>query len=136
MGPKRRETLAGEQQLRRRVRRSCAEYQHQPDQRVTRQDNTCACFNQCGVDQANIFYQRVTRSSDVSVDWTKQLNICRFIVHGGSPGLKITKIENKVSLRVVQNCNIQLENVFVPDDDRLPGANCFQDLVNVRKIAP
>jgi hypothetical protein len=62
-------------------------------------------------------------------------NICRFIiVHGGSPGLKISKIENKVSLRVVQNCNIQLENVFVPDDDRLLGANCFQDLVDVRKL--
>ena len=73
---------------------------------------------------------------DVSVDWTKHCLICRFIVHGGSPGLKISKIENKVSLRVVQNCNIQLDNVFVPDDDRLPGANSFQDLVDVRnKIA-
>jgi hypothetical protein len=58
--------------------------------------------------------------------------VCRFIVHGGSPGLKISKIENKMSLRVVQNCNIQLDNVFVPDDDRFPGANCFQDLVDVR----
>jgi acyl-CoA oxidase len=59
--------------------------------------------------------------------------VCRFIVHGGSPGLKISKIENKMSLRVVQNCNIQLENVFVPDDDRLPGTYSFQDLVDVRK---
>ncbi|CAD6224502.1 unnamed protein product [Miscanthus lutarioriparius] len=59
----------------------------------------------------------------------------RFIVHGGSPGLKISKIENKVSLRVVQNCNIQLENVFVPDDDRLPGANSFQDLVDALSMA-
>jgi acyl-CoA oxidase len=57
--------------------------------------------------------------------------VCRFIVHGGSPGLKISKIENKMSLRVVQNCNIQLENVF---DNRLPGANSFQDLVDVRKL--
>uniref|UniRef100_A0A0E0LVQ7 Uncharacterized protein n=1 Tax=Oryza punctata TaxID=4537 RepID=A0A0E0LVQ7_ORYPU len=54
---------------------------------------------------------------------------CRFIVDGGSPGLKISKIENKTSLRVVQNCDILLEDVFVPDDDRLPGANSFQDLV-------
>jgi len=48
-----------------------------------------------------------------------------------SSGLKINKIENKVSMRMVQNCDIQLEDVFVPDDDRLPGANSFQDLVDV-----
>lgn len=57
---------------------------------------------------------------------------CRFIVNGGSPGLKISKIENKTSLRVVQNCDILLEDVFVPDDDRLPGAYSFQDLVKVK----
>ena len=56
---------------------------------------------------------------------------CSFIVNGGSSGLKINKIENKVSMRMVQNCDIQLEDVFVPDDDRLPGANSFQDLVDV-----
>uniref|UniRef100_A0A0E0PXJ8 Acyl-CoA oxidase/dehydrogenase middle domain-containing protein n=1 Tax=Oryza rufipogon TaxID=4529 RepID=A0A0E0PXJ8_ORYRU len=52
-----------------------------------------------------------------------------FIVNGGAPGLKISKIDNKMSLRVVQNCDILLEDVFVPDDDRLPGANSFQDPV-------
>jgi hypothetical protein len=41
---------------------------------------------------------------------------CRFIVNGGAPGLKISKIDNKMSLRVVQNCDILLEDVFVPDD--------------------
>ncbi|OEL23974.1 Acyl-coenzyme A oxidase 4, peroxisomal [Dichanthelium oligosanthes] len=59
---------------------------------------------------------------------TNQVN--GFIVNGGRPGLKISKIENKVSMRMVQNCDIELENVFVPEDDRLPGANSFQDLVN------
>ncbi|KAL6594795.1 hypothetical protein ACP70R_048244 [Stipagrostis hirtigluma subsp. patula] len=59
---------------------------------------------------------------------TNQIN--GFIVNGGSPGLKISKIENKVSMRIVQNCDILLEDTFVPDDDRLPGANSFQDLVN------
>ena len=52
-------------------------------------------------------------------------------MNGGSSGLKINKIENKVSMRMVQNCDIQLDDVFVPDDDRLPGANSFQDLVDV-----
>ena len=60
---------------------------------------------------------------------TSNNQINGFIVNGGSPGLKISKIENKTSLRVVQNCDILLEDVFVPDDDRLPGANSFQDLV-------
>ncbi|TVU09032.1 hypothetical protein EJB05_42472, partial [Eragrostis curvula] len=46
------------------------------------------------------------------------------------PGLKIKKIEKKMSMRIVQNCDIQLEDVFVPDEDRLPGCNSFQDLVN------
>lgn len=36
-----------------------------------------------------------------------------------------------MSLRIIQNCDIVLEDVFVPDDDRLSGANNFQDLVNV-----
>ncbi|KAF8652122.1 hypothetical protein HU200_063072 [Digitaria exilis] len=59
---------------------------------------------------------------------TNQVN--GFIVNGGNPGLKISKIENKMSMRLVQNCDIELENVFVPEDDRLPGANSFQDFVN------
>nr|TKW21507.1 hypothetical protein SEVIR_4G123700v2 [Setaria viridis] len=54
---------------------------------------------------------------------TNQVN--GFIVNGGSPGLQISKIENKVSMRMVQNCDIELKNVFVPEDDRLPVA-CFQ----------
>ena len=56
-------------------------------------------------------------------------------MNGGSPGLKTSKIENKVSMRIVQNCDIELENVFVSADDRLPGANSFQDLVNVIDIS-
>ncbi|RCV21680.1 hypothetical protein SETIT_4G156800v2 [Setaria italica] len=48
---------------------------------------------------------------------TNQVN--GFIVNGGSPGLKISKIENKVSMRMVQNCDIELKNVFVPEDDSL-----------------
>uniref|UniRef100_A0A0D3GGB5 Acyl-CoA oxidase/dehydrogenase middle domain-containing protein n=1 Tax=Oryza barthii TaxID=65489 RepID=A0A0D3GGB5_9ORYZ len=65
---------------------------------------------------------------------TNQIN--GFIVNGGAPGLKISKIDNKMSLRVVQNCDILLEDVFVPDDDRLPGANSFQDLVKIYSISP
>lgn len=44
-----------------------------------------------------------------------------------APGLQATKIENKIGLRIVQNGDIVLKRVFVPDDDRLPGINSFQD---------
>lgn len=43
-----------------------------------------------------------------------------------------TKIENKIGLRIVQNGDIQLRKVFVPDEDRLPGVNSFQDTNKVR----
>lgn len=51
----------------------------------------------------------------------------RYIVKKGTPGLKATKIENKIGLRIVQNGDIILNRVFVPDEDRLPGVNSFQD---------
>ncbi|TVU09033.1 hypothetical protein EJB05_42473, partial [Eragrostis curvula] len=45
----------------------------------------------------------------------------QFIVTAGSPGLKIGTIGDKMALRIVQNCDIILEDVFVPDDDRYLG---------------
>jgi acyl-CoA oxidase len=55
----------------------------------------------------------------------------RFIVRKGAPGLKATKIENKIGLRMVQNGDIVFDNVFVPEEDRLPGVNSFQDISKV-----
>lgn len=43
----------------------------------------------------------------------------------GAPGLEITKIENKYSLRMVNNADIKLTNVFVPDNMRLNKATNF-----------
>jgi acyl-CoA oxidase len=60
---------------------------------------------------------------------TKQLN--GFIVKKGAPGLKATKIENKIGLRMVQNGDIILNKVFVPEEDRLTGINSFQDINKV-----
>lgn len=45
----------------------------------------------------------------------------------GAKGLKATKIENKIGLRIVQNGDIVLSDVFVPDEDRLANINSFQD---------
>ena len=50
----------------------------------------------------------------------------------GAPGMTVTKIENKIGLRMVQNGDIVLKKVFVPDEDRLPGVNSFQDTNKVR----
>lgn len=55
------------------------------------------------------------------------LLLCRFIVKKDAPGLKAAKIENKIGLRIVQNGDIVMRKVFVPDGDRLPGVNSFQD---------
>ncbi|KAF7144779.1 hypothetical protein RHSIM_Rhsim04G0127300 [Rhododendron simsii] len=56
---------------------------------------------------------------------TNQINA--FLVMKDAPGLQATKIENKIGLRMVQNGDIVLKRVFVPDEDRLPGINSFQD---------
>ena len=55
----------------------------------------------------------------------------RYIVKKHAPGLSATKIENKIGLRMVQNGDILLKKVFVPDKDRLPGVNSFQDTSKV-----
>lgn len=64
---------------------------------------------------------------------TDQIN--GYIVKKDSPGLTVTKIENKIGLRIVQNGDIVLKKVFVPDDDRLPGVNSFQDTNKVLAVS-
>ncbi|KAI7742104.1 hypothetical protein M8C21_023416 [Ambrosia artemisiifolia] len=64
---------------------------------------------------------------------TNQIN--GFIVKKNAPGLQATKIENKIGLRMVQNGDILLQKVFVPDEDRLPGVNSFQDTSKVLAVS-
>ncbi|KAM2468231.1 hypothetical protein PS1_009950 [Malus domestica] len=64
---------------------------------------------------------------------TNQIN--GFIVKKNAPGLTATKIENKIGLRIVQNGDILLNRVFVPDEERLPGVNSFQDTNNVLAVS-
>jgi hypothetical protein len=51
----------------------------------------------------------------------------RYIVKKDAPGLTVTKIDNKIGLRIVQNGDIVMKKVFVPDEDRIEGVNSFQD---------
>ncbi|UKA64062.1 acyl-CoA dehydrogenase family protein [Arthrobacter sp. FW306-04-A] len=57
-----------------------------------------------------------------------------FMVDTSLPGFKATKIENKISLRTVQNADITLENVVIPDFFKLANANSFRDTNKVLKV--
>lgn len=57
-----------------------------------------------------------------------------FLVDTTLPGFSATKIENKISLRTVQNADIALDNVVVPDFFKLAGANSFRDTNKVLKV--
>jgi glutaryl-CoA dehydrogenase len=57
-----------------------------------------------------------------------------FLVDTSLPGYSATKIEIKISLRTVQNADIALDNVVVPDFFKLAGANSFRDTNKVLKV--
>ncbi|GAA1761387.1 acyl-CoA dehydrogenase family protein [Pseudarthrobacter sulfonivorans] len=57
-----------------------------------------------------------------------------FLVDTALPGFRATKIENKISLRTVQNADIVLDDVVVPDFFKLAGANSFRDANKVLKV--
>jgi glutaryl-CoA dehydrogenase len=57
-----------------------------------------------------------------------------FLVDTALPGFSATRIENKISLRTVQNADITLDNVAVPDFFKLANANSFRDTNKVLKV--
>ncbi|MDV8149401.1 acyl-CoA dehydrogenase family protein [Arthrobacter sp. B10-11] len=57
-----------------------------------------------------------------------------FLVDTRTEGYSAAKIENKISLRTVQNADITLENVVVPDFFKLANANGFKDTNKVLKV--
>ncbi len=57
-----------------------------------------------------------------------------FLVDTKAEGYSATKIENKISLRTVQNADIILDNVVVPDFFKLANANSFRDTNKVLKV--
>jgi len=54
-----------------------------------------------------------------------------FVVEKDNPGYRATKIEGKVSLRMVQNADITLTNCRVSEDARLQNCNSFKDCAKV-----
>ena len=72
--------------------------------------------------------------SDICIIWARDIDdnkVKGFIVPTDTPGYQATKIERKISLRMVQNADITLTDVVVPEDLRLPGARSFADTAAV-----
>ncbi len=75
--------------------------------------------------------------SDVTIVWAKDAadgQVKGFIVPTDTAGYAATKIEGKISLRSVQNADIALENVIVPESNRLQNANSFKDTAKVLRL--
>jgi alkylation response protein AidB-like acyl-CoA dehydrogenase len=75
---------------------------------------------------------------DVSIIWARDLaddQVKGFIVENKStPGFSVEKIENKIALKVVQNGQITMKDVQVPESNRLQGGNSFRDTARVLRM--
>jgi glutaryl-CoA dehydrogenase len=72
--------------------------------------------------------------ADLTVVWARDVEdqqVKGFVVEKDTPGFRTEKIENKIALRVVQNALIALEDVRVPEENRLQQANSFKDTAKV-----
>jgi len=75
--------------------------------------------------------------SDITVIWAKDTadnQVKGFIVPTGTTGYRATKIENKQSLRIVQNADITLTDMRIPESLRLQNANSFRDTAKVLRL--
>jgi glutaryl-CoA dehydrogenase len=57
-----------------------------------------------------------------------------FLVDTASPGFRATRIEGKVALRSVQNADLELEGVRVPEERRLQRIESFRDVATVLRL--
>ena len=75
---------------------------------------------------------------DVSIIWARDLadnQVKGFIVENKTtPGFSVEKIEHKIALKVVQNGQITLKDVRVPEANRLQGGNSFRDTARVLRM--
>ncbi|MGN7202534.1 acyl-CoA dehydrogenase family protein [Arthrobacter sp. SAFR-044] len=69
----------------------------------------------------------------VSIVWARgdDGQVHGYLVPQDSPGYTATKIEGKLALRAIWQAHIRLEDVFVPEDNVLPGARTFKDTARV-----
>lgn len=75
--------------------------------------------------------------ADIVVIWARDTadnQVKGFIVRQPSAGFTATKIERKQSLRAVENADIVLEDVRVPESDRLANIHSFRDVAIVLRL--
>src|SRR6195256_5298918 len=75
---------------------------------------------------------------DISIIWARDLadnQVKGFIVENKTtPGFSVEKIEHKIALKVVQNGQITLKDVRVPEAQRLQAGNSFRDTARVLRM--
>ena len=75
---------------------------------------------------------------DLSIIWARDLadnQVKGFIVENKTtPGFSVEKMEHKIALKVVQNGQITLTDVRVPEANRLQGGNSFRDTARVLRM--
>ena len=75
--------------------------------------------------------------SDVTIIWARDADdnqVKGFIVPTTTPGYSAKRIENKQALRIVQNADIMLENVIVPESNRLQKSQSFRETAAVLRL--
>src|SRR5438309_842166 len=75
---------------------------------------------------------------DISIIWARDVadnQVKGFIVENKiTPGFSVEKIEHKIALKVVQNGQITLKDVRVPEANRLQAGNSFRDTARVPRM--
>jgi len=72
--------------------------------------------------------------ADLVIVWARDEddnNVKGFVVEKDSPGFVPVKIENKFAFRIVENAEITLTDVRVPEANRLHGINSFRDVAEI-----
>lgn len=72
--------------------------------------------------------------ADVIIVWARDPEseqVKGFLVEKGTPGLRTRVMEGKGSLRAVWQAEVELAGVRVPEDNRLPGAESFDDCAGI-----
>ncbi len=75
--------------------------------------------------------------ADLVVVWARDVadnQVKGFVVEAGTPGFAPVKMRDKIALRVVQNAQITLDNVRVPEENRLQQATTFRDTAQVLRL--
>jgi alkylation response protein AidB-like acyl-CoA dehydrogenase len=75
--------------------------------------------------------------ADLIVIWavnTEDDKVLGFVVEKDTPGFTAVDLEDKIALRAVQNAEITLDGVRVPEENRLQGATSFRSTADVLRM--